>query len=110
MSDGFFDRLQQALIVDETSRERIKTICQMIKKKFGRSIPQAKVGRLIKRVFPNVIIKLKGSIYGVIWGVRIDISYHPASAWLQKAISWYSHFSSIFFLELVMLLHPLFPM
>jgi len=80
--------LQKALIADETSRERIKTICLMIRRKFGRAIPQAKVARLIKKVFPNVIVKLKGSIYGVVWGVRIDSACHPASGWLQKAISW----------------------
>ena len=77
------------LIADETSRERIKTICLMIRKKFGRTIPQAKVARLIKKVFPNITVKLKGSVYGVIWGIRIDSACHPASGWLQKAISWY---------------------
>lgn len=61
----------------------------MIKKKFGRTLPQAKVARLIKKVFPNVTIKLKGSIYGIVWGVRIDHECHPTSQWLQKAISWY---------------------
>ena len=85
-----FYRLQQVLIADESSRERIKTICLMIKKKFGKTIPQAKVARLIKKMFPHVIVKLKGSVYGIIWGVRIDSDCHPATSWLQKAVSWYA--------------------
>lgn len=62
----------------------------MIKKEFSRTIPQAKVARLIKKVFPNVIIKLKGSIYGIVWGVQINSECYPVSGWLQKTISWYA--------------------
>ena len=83
-----FFRLQKTLVADQNRRERIKLISLMIKKRFGRRIPDAKVARLVKKACPNVDIKTKGSADGVIWGVRVDNAYRPQNTWVQKAVSW----------------------
>eukprot|EP00794_Sanderia_malayensis_P011011 gene11011-12174_t len=80
--------LQKALLSDPSRRERIKVITAMIKKRFGKHIPDAKAARLVKRAHPNVDIRLKGSADGLIWGVRIDSGFRPQNSWLRKVSLW----------------------
>ncbi len=90
-------RLQKALIADPNRRERIKVISLMIKKRFGKNIPEAKAARLVKRAHASVDIRLKGSVDGLILGVKIDNAFRPKNTWLQKAVTWYVTLKVSFF-------------
>ena len=61
----------------------------MIKRNLGKSIPQAKVSRLVKKAFPNVEVRSKGLADGIVWGVYINSSFRPVNTWVQKAVDWY---------------------
>ncbi len=75
-------------MADHNRRERIKLIRTMIKKRFGKDITETKVARLVKKAHPSVDVRVKGSIDGLVWGIRIDSAFRPQNSWLQKAVTW----------------------